>query len=294
MAAVERSFAVNGYQLAAKDWHPGAGHRFIACHGWLDNAASFDVLAPLLADCHIVALDMPGHGYSDHKPAQASYNIWDDLLDILAVADQLGWQRFYLLGHSRGAMMSMLLAAAMPERIQGLVLLDALLPQAIAVEDCARQLGRYLRQNRAIGNKQQPFYRTVDEAISAKCLVAGMSRPSAERIVERGLIAKADGFSWRSDPRLTTASAFKMTDAHNQAFINALACPYLLIVAAQGLGGRPEFIRALDQSTALRYTRLAGSHHFHMEQQAPLIADLLGAFVQQTGALADDSNGKVS
>ena len=44
MQAVERKFAVNGYHLAAREWHAGATHRVIACHGWLDNAASFDVL----------------------------------------------------------------------------------------------------------------------------------------------------------------------------------------------------------------------------------------------------------
>jgi pimeloyl-ACP methyl ester carboxylesterase len=288
VSVVERRFPVNGYQLAAKEWHPHAKHKIIACHGWLDNAASFDVLAPLLPDCHIVALDMPGHGHSDHKSVQASYNIWDDLLDILAIADQMAWERFYLLGHSRGAIMSMLLASALPERINGLVMLDALLPQPVAFENSPKQLGRYLRQQRDIANKQSPLYRSIDEAVTARCQAADMSRYSAQRIVERGLISMGGSFSWRSDPRLTTASAFKMSDGHNQAFIKALTCPYLLLLAEQGLGGKPEFIAAIDQSAELRYTMLAGSHHFHMEQQASLIAGLLKKFLQQAGSMADD------
>ena len=80
MIAGERIFNVNSYQLAAREWQPEAGIKVIACHGWLDNAASFDFLAPLLSACHVVALDMPGHGLSDHKSAQANYNIWDDLI----------------------------------------------------------------------------------------------------------------------------------------------------------------------------------------------------------------------
>jgi pimeloyl-ACP methyl ester carboxylesterase len=292
VSAVERRFAIGGYHLAAKEWHPQAEYKIIACHGWLDNAASFDVLAPLLPSCHIVALDMPGHGYSDHKPAQASYNIWDDLLDILAVADQLGWQNFYLLGHSRGAIMSMLLASALPERIDGVVMLDAILPPAAVVEDSPKQLGQYLRQQRTIADKRSARYNSADEAVAARCKAAGMCRDSAQKIVERGLVSIGEGFGWRSDPRLTTASAFKLTDGHNQAFIKALTCPYLLLLAEQGIGGRPEFISGIDKFSELRYTMLAGSHHFHMEQQTPIIADLLSDFVQQAGALAIEKAGK--
>lgn len=47
-------------------------NKIICLHGWLDNAASFNRLAPLLLAAHnspteIVALDFPGHGLSSHK-----------------------------------------------------------------------------------------------------------------------------------------------------------------------------------------------------------------------------------
>lgn len=48
----------------------------IALHGWLDNAASFSLLAPLLANQRILALDLDGHGYSGHRPAGAQYLLW--------------------------------------------------------------------------------------------------------------------------------------------------------------------------------------------------------------------------
>lgn len=270
----ERVFQVNGYQLAAKEWNRGASYPVLAVHGWLDNAASFDVLAPLLSDCHIICLDLSGHGLSDHKSLQATYNIWDDLLDMLAVADAMDWQRFHLLGHSRGVMMCLLLGAAMPERISSMVLLDAVWPKPVDAKDSPQQLAKFLQDSRAIPNKIMPAYTSVDEAITARCRSVRMSEASARPIVERGLVEGEGQFSWRSDPRLRIASAFKMTQGHIDALTAALTVPGLLILAEQGMGAMPELHETLPSYASLQHSMMAGSHHFHMEEPAEAIATL--------------------
>ena len=75
----------------------------LATHGWLDNASTFDLLAPRLDGCEVVALDLAGHGFSGSRSPDAAYNIWEDVGDLLEVREQLGWARCNLLGHSRGA-----------------------------------------------------------------------------------------------------------------------------------------------------------------------------------------------
>ena len=281
MSVLERVFAVNGYKLQVKQWHSEKKTKIIALHGWLDNAASFDRLAPLLVDCHIVALDSPGHGLSEHKSAQASYNIWDDLLDILAIADELGWDKFIIMGHSRGAIMSLLLGAAAPERLEALILLDGIWPEAVEVQDTAKQLAAFLDTNRKAVHKRLPVYSTVEQAVEMRSQAASMSMDSARLIVERGLKAINGGYTWRTDPRLLAASAFKMTTQHNKALMNAITAPMLLLLAEQGLGANQHLLQKVENYSFVQYYLLPGSHHFHMEKEVDNIAVRINDFLQK-------------
>ena len=69
----------------------------VALHGWLDNGASFLPLAPHLAECHLVCVDLPGHGHSDHKPTP--YVLVDWLEDLHQIAQAAGWKSLILIGH---------------------------------------------------------------------------------------------------------------------------------------------------------------------------------------------------
>lgn len=64
-------------ELAAHLFGPQDGLPVIALHGWLDNANSFARLAPKLKGLRILALDMAGHGHSDHRPPGAGYGLPD-------------------------------------------------------------------------------------------------------------------------------------------------------------------------------------------------------------------------
>jgi pimeloyl-ACP methyl ester carboxylesterase len=91
-----------------------------------------------------VALDLTGHGQSDWRSADASYQIWDDLPEIVGVLDTLGWDTCDLVGHSRGAIISTIIASAFPERVRHLVLLDAVVPEAVAAEAFPAQMRKAL------------------------------------------------------------------------------------------------------------------------------------------------------
>ncbi|WP_314409071.1 alpha/beta hydrolase [Pseudomonas kuykendallii] len=256
-------------ELAAHLYGPEDGRPVIALHGWLDNAASFARLAPKLTGMRIVALDFAGHGHSAHRAAGAGYQLWDYALDVLLVAEQLGWPRFSLLGHSMGAIVSVLLAGAMPQRIERLALIDGLIPYLGEAADAPRKLGEALQAQLDLPNKRKPVYEKVEQAVMARMKgVGAVSRDAAELLAQRGLMPVPGGYTWRTDARLTLPSPLRFTRAHSQAFLAAVQCPVDLVLAENGLlKGELPLLQMLE-ALPFNVTRLAGGHHLHLDDEA--------------------------
>ncbi|WP_312724434.1 alpha/beta hydrolase [Stutzerimonas kunmingensis] len=252
-------------EVAAHLYGPDDGMPVIALHGWLDNAATFSRLAPRLQGLRIVALDLPGHGHSDHRPIGAGYNIWDYAHDVLQVAEQFGWQRFSLLGHSMGAIVSVLLAGALPERVERLALIDGVIPYTGEADSAPQKLGAALEALLAVNDKRKPVYASFDEAVQARMKgVGAVSREAAELLAQRGLMPVPGGYTWRTDARLMLPSAMRLTRAHALAFVGRVACPASLVLAEQGLMMQPELLE-LVESFPFDIRRLPGGHHLHLD-----------------------------
>jgi pimeloyl-ACP methyl ester carboxylesterase len=270
---------LSGQTVHWQTWGDESGKPVIALHGWLDNSESFIKLAPLLKGMFIVAIDLPGHGYSDHRLWPGSYNIWDDLIDILALADWFGWDKFSLLGHSRGAIIAALFAASQPLRIEKLIMLDGIIPSPAKVEDTAKQLGKYLAQHSLRGEKASPSYQQFDDAMTARCKAANMTALTAKPILDRGLVKGDDDlWRWRSDPRLTMDSAVKFSIQQIDAYVNAISCPALLLLASEGIAKHETFIALLSGWDNIEKTNFMGSHHFHLEPVAKEIAEKINSW----------------
>lgn len=279
----ELRFTVNGMNFAAQEWGDSTHLPVLALHGWLDNAASFFALAPRLKNLHIVALDMAGHGQSEHRPGQMAYTPWDDINDILAVADHLGWTRFALLGHSRGAIIGTLAAGTFPERFIALGLVEGLLPEPARPEDAPKQLASAIQGLRVQQQKIPSVY--PDMSIAIKARERGMfplGHAAAKALTERGVVAQAGGVSWSTDPRLLAPSMIKLSREHLHAFVNQVNAPIKLLLADEGLPKLyTNYLHEVEQFPQLDVEVLSGGHHLHMEQEVDLVAEKLNAFFSQ-------------
>ncbi len=273
------SFDVDGLTLKAQQWGDPDGEPVLALHGWLDNSASFYRLAPLLKGLNIIALDMAGHGFSDHRPGRRPYNIWEDVSEIISVVDQLDWDTFSMLGHSRGAIMSMLTAGAFPERVKRIGLIEGMWPPAVSAADSPQQLAQSIRDSLRV--RKTKVYESIDDLITAR--MNGrfpLSEASANALTKRGYKKTDGGYTWSTDASLMNASAFKLTEEHIQAFIKRITMPVQLIATGERLDAKttilPEF---LEHFKACELIELKGTHHLHMEEQADLMAGRLNTFL---------------
>ncbi len=281
--ARELCFSVNAMEFAARAWGNETGLPVLALHGWLDNSASFDMLAPYLQELNLVALDMAGHGRSGHRPGMGAYSFWDDIQDIFAVAEALGWHKFFLLGHSRGAIISGLAAAAFPERICGLAMIEGLLPEPVRAEDAPTQLANALKGLALQLGKAPNIYPSLELAISAR--ERGMfplGREAARAITERGTKAVGDGVCWTFDPRLLAPSPLRLSCEQVDAFVGHISVPNLLLLADQGLPKLyPNYLKELSRFKQIDMHLLEGGHHLHMEEQVSLVGEKLMQFFAQ-------------
>jgi pimeloyl-ACP methyl ester carboxylesterase len=100
----------------------GSGeHRVLAVHGWFGSARGWGSLPEYLdgSACTYVFMDL--RGYGDRKQAGGRFTMEEAASDALALADELGWERFSLIGHSMGGKVAHQVLLQAPHRVRKLV-----------------------------------------------------------------------------------------------------------------------------------------------------------------------------
>jgi 2-succinyl-6-hydroxy-2,4-cyclohexadiene-1-carboxylate synthase len=115
---------VNGVQLNIEI--SGSGMPLVLLHGFTGSARSWLQHISALSEQHqVIAVDLLGHGQSDSPDDSARYSIECCTHDLSALFNQLGLERFYLLGYSMGGRVALHFALTYPERLAGLILESA-------------------------------------------------------------------------------------------------------------------------------------------------------------------------
>jgi pimeloyl-ACP methyl ester carboxylesterase len=279
-------------------------HQPVLClHGYLDNAASFLPLMQhlsqqgaqerdLLSNRRIIALDWPGHGHSDHRSAGAHYHFFDYVSDLVALFELNNWQQIDIVAHSMGAMIASAFAAAFPEKVKSLTLIDSFGFICAPVDQTTHQLRKGVLSRVKSINSSRFF--TEETAVKARLHVSDLNVEHAKLIVQRSLIEvetksgssiNSDDISvlyrWRSDPRLRTVSLYRLSLAQAQQLFSDINCPLHLIYGDDGMEmvttGLEHFSSTTDDLTT---TKLVGGHHVHMEQTKEL-SSLLSHFLSK-------------
>ncbi|MDX2436169.1 MAG: alpha/beta hydrolase [Acidobacteriota bacterium] len=266
-------------RIAAREWGDPDGEPVLAIHGWLDNAASFDTLAPMLPGLHLVAIDLPGHGRSQHRPPGVVHHFVDWVPEVAAAADALGWDSFSLLGHSMGAGIASLVPAVFPGRVRRVVLLEGAGPLAADARKAAEQLVSALADEARAGGAEPRIFPDLDSAVVARRRDTDLPADASRRLVERGTEVVEGGVQFTHDPRLKTRSRLRFTEDQVLAFLTAIECPVLAVKASQGWPFPEDIVEArMAAIPRLERAEVDGGHHVHLTHPgrvAPPVAEFL-------------------
>ena len=257
--------------------------RMLCVHGWLDNANSFLPLMPYMPAFDMVAIDLPGHGYSD--PLPVGYNQHELSYFLARVMGALQWPDCHLTGHSLGGGLAPLLAVANPAAVQSLIMIEACGPLSEPANKLPERMARAFNDRQTPQRFKSRVFVDKQAAIDSRLKAAVMYQASARLIIERQLQQHDNGYTWRFDKQWRFASPQYMTEEQVYAVLKAIECPTLAVLADDGfLSNRDNTEERLSCVQNLKCVTLTGNHHLHMDTPEP-VAAAINAFLQTTPAL---------
>lgn len=272
------TFNVNGKNICGIS--NGNKHKpiLLCLHGWLDNAASFQPLMPYLANYHVIAIDWPGHGLSSHRSADAHYHFLDWAYDLIALFRSQQWQAIDIVAHSMGAMVASAFAAAFPEHVKSLTLIDAIGMLTSDASETSAQLRKGLLSRLTRHEKPKSKHVSIESAVAARVTVSDLKPEHATLIVERGIEYTVNGYTWRSDSRLRAISPYRFTLPQAKQLVAGITAPVQLIYGDKGMEMVTTGLACFGPLYQnLQSHKLLGGHHVHMEQPEQT-AELISEF----------------
>lgn len=100
----------------------GSGpEKVLVLHDWLGDRSNYDPIRPYLDIDQFTYVFADLRGYGGSKDLVGVFTLDEAAKDALAVADNLGWQTFHIIGHSMTGMVVQRIAAYAPARIKSVV-----------------------------------------------------------------------------------------------------------------------------------------------------------------------------
>ncbi len=278
MISREVEIQFQGRKLAGKRWGQEGNTPVMALHGWLDNANSFDVIAPQLSGLDIFALDFAGHGHSDHRPLHTPYQGILDEQDIIAVANHLEWDQFSILAHSMGGEVSAHIIGKYPDRIRRLFTIDGF-AESVSNERWNKLHRDSIDRNVTRTAGTLKVFPDREEMAQGLAKATRQSVASARILVERGTRQVDGGFSWRSDSRFRWSDALGITHEQLEQNVAAFEGEILVVAASKGFKWYYSGVERLaGKFENFNFMTLEGSHHLHMDDDTSELVQLIQNF----------------
>jgi pimeloyl-ACP methyl ester carboxylesterase len=114
----------------------GSGDRHVlAVHGWFGSARGWGSLPDFLDRSTYTYAFMDLRGYGGRQEVAGEFTMEEAAADAIALAGELGWDRFSVIGHSMGAKVAHQMLLQAPDRVDRLVGLNPVPANAVPMDE---------------------------------------------------------------------------------------------------------------------------------------------------------------
>jgi pimeloyl-ACP methyl ester carboxylesterase len=209
----------------------------VLCHGFLDIGWSFDAVARDLvaAGYGVAAFDWRGHGQSEWVGAGGYYHFPDYVLDLEELLPQLSDQPVHLVGHSMGGSVCVMYAAARPDKLRSLALIEGIGPPEMEPRDPATRLRAWLDGVAKVRSKTSRPMKDEQSALRRMRIQnPELSEELGLFLVRKSTKSVDGGIQWTFDPLHKTWSPRPFQVEMFGRLLEAVATPTLVVAGERG------------------------------------------------------------
>jgi len=252
---------VAGARINYRVWGEPGQPGIVLVHGGAANAHWWDHVAPwLCAGRRVVALDLSGHGDSDHR-GEYSRALWADEVMAVAGAANFGG-RPVIVGHSLGGFVTLEVAERFGRALAGIVVIDS------AVRGAAPEAAARLLRRTSAGVRTYPTLARIVERFRPLPEDTEVPRWLSEYLAHRSIRAVPDGYRWQFDLKIFGAAGLTPDE------VVRAACPVALVRGQWGFltPGLSQQLAARTGPGTVQVTIPQAGHHIMLDQPLALTA----------------------
>lgn len=283
--ASEETLTANGLAHHVIRW----GERpvdVVLCHGFLDIGWSFDAVARKLVEAGhgVASFDWRGHGETEWIGRGGYYHFPDYVLDLDELLPQLTNAPVHLLGHSMGGSACAMYAAARPEKLASLTLVEGIGPPEMQPRAPTARLRAWLeRVGKTRAKSSRPMAHPHDALTRMRVQNPELPERLGLFLVSKSTRPVDGGLQWSFDPLHKTPSPRPFQASQFEALLESIETPTLIVAGERGFRLADEASR-MSRIRDHRFVEIPEVGHMIHWFEPQALASILIEFVAENGA----------
>lgn len=241
----------------------GAEH-VLVMHDWNGDHSNYDPVTPYLDQAAFTYAFVDLRGYGKSMDMTGDYTVTEIAADCLAVADELGWQRFHVVGHSMTGMATQRIALDAQPRVKSAIAVCPVSAAGMPMDDATWEF----------------FSSTAENDDAFRSLMKMVTRDLSDQWADAKL--RQNRATTSPACRLGYLTMFARTNF--AAEVQGLTTPYLVVVGehdADGLNAAAMQKTFLAWHPNAELVEMADCGHYPMQESPPRFAAVIERFLNR-------------